>query len=92
HGVNVGLFAFTPVKGTRMENNSAPDVRYYRKIQAEHFKIKNKTDNINPEAFKTSGCNGCNRPYYNERPGGIIYNYPENLTEEEYRKCLEQLN
>ncbi|MBW2993538.1 radical SAM protein, partial [Candidatus Woesearchaeota archaeon] len=37
HGVNVGLFAFTPVKGTRMENNPAPDIRYYRKIQAEHF-------------------------------------------------------
>jgi len=26
--------------------------------------------------FLTSGCPGCNRPYYNERPGGPIYNYP----------------
>ncbi len=26
--------------------------------------------------FITSGCPGCNRPYYNERPGGPIYNYP----------------
>ena len=26
--------------------------------------------------FMTSGCPGCNRPYYNERPGGKIYNYP----------------
>jgi biotin synthase len=26
--------------------------------------------------FMTSGCPGCNRPYYNERPGGEIYNYP----------------
>jgi biotin synthase len=25
--------------------------------------------------FLTSGCPGCNRPYYNERPGGKIYNY-----------------
>ncbi|MEM2093777.1 MAG: radical SAM protein [Candidatus Bathyarchaeia archaeon] len=26
--------------------------------------------------FMTSGCPGCNRPFYNERPGGKIYNYP----------------
>ncbi len=26
--------------------------------------------------FLTSGCPGCNRPFYNERPGGKIYNYP----------------
>lgn len=30
--------------------------------------------------FMTSGCPGCNRPYYNERPGGPIYNYPRPLT------------
>jgi biotin synthase len=35
------------------------------------------------EPFRTSGCPGCNRPYYNERPGGIIYNYPKELTENE---------
>jgi biotin synthase-related radical SAM superfamily protein len=27
--------------------------------------------------FVTSGCPNCNRPYYNERPGGPIYNYPK---------------
>lgn len=27
--------------------------------------------------FMTSGCEGCNRPYYNERPSGPIYNFPE---------------
>ncbi len=35
------------------------------------------------EAFLTSGCPGCNRPYYNERPSGPFYNYPRRLTEEE---------
>jgi len=34
-------------------------------------------------AFRTSGCSGCNRPYYNERPGGIMYNYPHLLTSAE---------
>ncbi|MGD2105268.1 MAG: radical SAM protein, partial [Anaerolineae bacterium] len=26
--------------------------------------------------FQTSGCPDCNRPFYNERPGGTMYNYP----------------
>ena len=26
--------------------------------------------------FITSGCPDCNRPYYNEKPGGPLYNYP----------------
>jgi biotin synthase len=26
--------------------------------------------------FVTSGCPDCNRPYYNEKPGGPMYNYP----------------
>jgi lipoate-protein ligase A len=32
------------------------------------------------EAFRTSGCPGCNRPYYNERPGQAMYNYPRPLS------------
>ena len=31
-------------------------------------------------AFLTSGCPGCNRPYYTSRPSGPIYNYPRKLT------------
>jgi biotin synthase len=30
--------------------------------------------------FRTSGCPDCNRPLYNERPGGPMYNYAEPLT------------
>lgn len=29
-----------------------------------------------PQAFMTSGCPHCTRPYYNERPQGPLYNYP----------------
>jgi biotin synthase len=35
------------------------------------------------DAFRTSGCPDCNRPFYNERPGGVMYNYPRPLTSEE---------
>lgn len=41
------------------------------------------------KAFQTSGCPDCNRPYYNERPGGVIYNYPRQLTVEETYDCLK---
>jgi biotin synthase len=39
--------------------------------------------------FLTSGCPGCNRPYYNERPGGPLYNYPRQPLPEEIRKIKE---
>jgi biotin synthase len=42
--------------------------------------------------FLTSGCPGCNRPYYNERPGGPLYNYPRQPLPEERRKIREQLS
>ncbi len=42
-------------------------------------------------AFQTSGCPGCNRPFYNERPGGIIYNYHRPLNETEKKVALEVL-
>ncbi len=43
------------------------------------------------EAFRTSGCPGCNRPYYNERPGGFIYNYPRPLTAAETKEAMALL-
>jgi len=41
--------------------------------------------------FLTSGCPYCNRPYYNEKPSGPIYNYPKPLTQKESEKTLEEL-
>lgn len=41
-------------------------------------------------AFQTSGCPGCNRPYYNERPGGPLYNYPRPLTPAEVQQAVRE--
>lgn len=41
------------------------------------------------EAFMTSGCAFCTRPYYNERAGKVPYNYPSQLTDEEYIEAAE---
>lgn len=39
-------------------------------------------------AFRTSGCPGCNRPYYNERPGKVPYNYARPLGVAEAREAV----
>jgi biotin synthase len=43
------------------------------------------------EPFLTSGCPSCNRPYYNEKPSGPIYNYPRKPTEGELAEIKSQL-
>jgi biotin synthase-related radical SAM superfamily protein len=42
--------------------------------------------------FLTSGCPNCNRPYYNEKPSGPIYNYPRNLNHQEISAIKRQLS
>ncbi|MGQ9507417.1 MAG: radical SAM protein [Candidatus Bathycorpusculaceae bacterium] len=44
------------------------------------------------EPFYTSGCPNCNRPYYNEKPSGPIYNYPRKISPEELSEIKRQLN
>ncbi len=95
-GVSIGLFAFTPVKGTKLEDRKDPPFESYRRIQISHYLIKNdllRANNfkfseegvivgygidlidIPKEAFQTSGCPNCTRPYYNEKPGKELYNF-----------------
>ena len=42
--------------------------------------------------FLTSGCPDCNRPFYNEKPSGPIYNFARELTAEEISVAKKQLN
>jgi biotin synthase len=110
-GVTTGLFAFTPVPGTRRGKLPAPPLASYRRMQAAHWLIarsESHYDNLLFDAedrlirlgaplpqdgspFQTSGCPDCNRPYYNERPGGVIYNYPRPLTREEADRALAEM-
>jgi biotin synthase-related radical SAM superfamily protein len=41
--------------------------------------------------FKTRGCPGCNRPYFNERVSGPIFNFPRHPTQGEIRRIEEDL-
>jgi len=113
-GITIGLFAFTPVRGTTWANHRPPTIAQYRRIQIAHRLLKNGYKQavigyhngtisefhvpeqelldllIDGQAFETSGCEDCNRPYYNERPGGLIYNYPRHLTSIEVTQAITQ--
>ena len=116
-GIYPGLFAFTPILGTALENHPQPLMSHYRRIQIAHYLITNKETcyeemlfdeqgmlkdfDISREQlrqvirtgkpFLTSGCPGCNRPYYNERPGGPLYNYPRQPFPEEMDEIEKQI-
>jgi len=116
-GVYPGLFAFTPIPGTALEDNPPPSLNSYRRVQVAHYILthrKTRLENMEfdkgghitnfgmskerlrevidtGEPFLTSGCPGCNRPYYNERPGGPLYNYPRQLLPEEIEEAKKLL-
>ena len=116
-GVYPGLFAFTPIPGTALEDQPQPSISRYRRIQIAQFLITNGRTRyedmlFNEEGclndfgipreqiwqairtgtpFLTSGCPGCNRPYYNERPSGPIYNYPRQPLPEEIVEIEKQI-
>jgi biotin synthase len=110
-GVTVGLFAFTPIRGTALESREPPEVPSYRRLQLAAYYLRRGGDAAGIEfgdgriiriglegqalqeaaegrPFETSGCLYCNRPYYNERPGQVMMNYPRSLSEEETREAL----
>ena len=41
--------------------------------------------------FLTSGCPDCNRPFYNEKPSGPLYNYPREINSKELEEIKRQL-
>lgn len=112
NGIRVGLFAFTPVRGTALSHKPPPAIGHYRRVQLAHYLLKQGYSQdifqyqdgrltgialplaevtaaiADGKAFETSGCSGCNRPFYNERPGGVMYNYPRPLTPQEVRQAL----
>ena len=110
-GITVGLFAFTPVRGTHLADRPPPALASYRRVQAARWLIVHdlaragemafdeagqicRLAGVLPgggEPFETSGCPDCNRPFYNEQPGGPLYNYPRALTAEEAAQALQEM-
>jgi len=55
----------------------------------ENDSLKSAIDSGEP--FRTSGCKDCNRPFYNEKPSGPIYNYPRKPYLKEIEEIKRQL-
>jgi biotin synthase-related radical SAM superfamily protein len=115
--VSPAVFAFTPVRGTKLETKPQPLIESYRRIQLARYLIVNghaRSEDMhfnsvgcltnygvdketlewivetgNP--FLTSGCPNCNRPFYNEKPSGPIYNYPRKMSQTEISEVKQQL-
>ncbi|MFN2218643.1 MAG: radical SAM protein [Anaerolineae bacterium] len=110
-GLTVGLFAFTPVRGTHLADRPPPELATYRRMQAARWLVVHgwaraeemafdEGDRlvrwaapvpIGAEAFRTSGCPDCNRPFYNEQPSGPLYNYPRPLTAGEAAQAIHDM-
>ncbi|MBO8174528.1 MAG: radical SAM protein [Thermococcus sp.] len=54
-GAEVSLFAFTPIKGTKLENLKPPSLIRYRKIQIGHYLIKNRIKRAEEFEFDNDG-------------------------------------
>lgn len=76
-------------KRTRYENMTFDDKGRIRGFGVERPELRKAV--LEGKPFETSGCPGCNRPYYNERPGGPIFNYPRHLSQDELREIESQL-
>ena len=111
----VGLFAFTPIRGTALAHRAPPPLAQYRRMQAARWLIVHHgagpadfgfdaQENLcdiriagwpallgDGTAFRTSGCPDCNRPFYNERPGGTMYNYARPLTTSEAEQAIVEM-
>jgi len=42
------------------------------------------------KAFQTTGCEGCSRPYYTEKPRGTLYNFPYKPNINEVEQCMKE--
>jgi lipoyl synthase len=67
------------------------NIPYNFKFKGDCWKEENWQELANlikAEIFCTSGCDSCNRPYYNEKPQGPWYNYPRMPTEKEREQAI----
>jgi lipoyl synthase len=70
-------------------NNLKPDWLLNPELRQEE-KRQALANLITDEAFRTSGCPDCNRPYYNEKPQGPWYNFPRALSETEKLRAIAE--
>lgn len=85
-GARIALFAYTGLRGVPQVDikyyRLAQIARHLIELGDDPLKyidpvklqLEKQPPNLDASAFYTSGCPGCNRPYYNEKPSGPIFN------------------
>ncbi len=76
------------------ENMTNKDFTFNQKGELVNFNIncRELQSLVNEtEAFLTTGCPDCNRPYYTSRPSATMYNFPRALTEKEKEEIYNSL-
>jgi biotin synthase len=102
-GCRIALFAYVDPRGSSkaglkhyrlaqlarflIENGLNPE--QYIDLDKEWVKRDIPLSNL-LEAFYTSGCPGCNRPFYNESPRGPLYNIPSARAMASYLERLKE--
>lgn len=85
----LGQYRRVQVAHYLLKKNFSQDVIKFAGGRIQEFAVPDLTAALDGgKAFETSGCPDCNRPYYNERPGGVMYNYPRPLSEQEFHAAL----
>ncbi len=53
--ITVGLFAFTPLKGTKLERHPKPSMDTYRRVQVARYLIENEISTVSNFSFSEKG-------------------------------------
>lgn len=102
-GIDVALFAYTPVRSGSPPSagryHTIQLARYLVERGSGDFSFEGGRlagmevpEGIEyGKVFLTSGCPSCNRPFYNERTRGPVYNYPRSMGNGEIEEVIEEV-
>jgi biotin synthase-related radical SAM superfamily protein len=88
---SIGRYRRVQIAYQLLQNGYEVDAIQYKDGRIINFNVPELQRLLaNGNAFETKGCPDCNRPYYNESPGGIMYNYPRKLTADEVEQAMQE--
>ena len=88
---NIGSYRRLQIAVGLLKRAFSSDVVICRDGKITGFKVQNVAEVLaDGDAFRTTGCHNCNRPFYNERPGQVLYNYPRALSAREVEKAFAE--
>lgn len=88
----ISYYRLAQVTAYLIERGHGPEEFLIRDGRGWGIREEYVTEEVVAEAVMTRGCPGCNRPFYNERPGQEPFNFPARSAVREYlRKLVEEV-